>query len=142
MFTTLSGCSIKGIGRGMSIAEGKLGGGKFSHGSTGVAVGPGIGLVVAVGVIVAVGSWVGKIGQVAGTNGMKAGVGLAGARMAGIDKVQATPADAAARTTTSATPNGAVRFEGFDVGDIKLLTKRMEERFLLERACGEIIKAV
>jgi len=73
---------------------------------------------------------------------MKAGVGLAGARMAGIDNVQATLAEAAARTTTSATPNGAVRFEESDVGDIKLLTNRMEERFLLERACGESIKAV
>lgn len=114
-----------------------LGGGKFSHGSTGVAVGPGVGLAVPVGVIVAVDRWVGRTGQAIGTYGVKAGVGVVGERMAGKVKVQATPAVSVARKMTSAAAIAALRLERFEIADINLRTKCMEGKFLCDRGVDE-----
>jgi len=134
MFTTLSGCSISGMGRGISMAEGRVGPGKFSHGSTDVGVGPGVGVIVSVTVGVAVTAAVGKTGSVAGTNGMKEGVSLGAASIAGTDNVQARPARPAASMTTSTT---AARVEVVEASDITLKTNRIVGKFLLKPAGDE-----
>jgi hypothetical protein len=55
MLTTSSGKSMRGMGRGMSMAEGSTGAGKSPHGFTEVGVGSGVGVVVGKAVGVEVG---------------------------------------------------------------------------------------